>query len=55
MYNKYEITVFDGFSCRTLLVTSYDMVSAIQNSGFSQQVISAKLVGSVEIEDLTQQ
>lgn len=50
----YEILAFSCGNTRKIIVNGYDIVSAVMNSGVPQgEVISVKLVGSSDIQDLT--
>lgn len=50
----YEILAFSYGNARKVIVNGCDIVSAVMNSGVPQsEVISVKLVGSSDIQDLT--
>lgn len=50
----YEILAFSYGNTRKVIVNGSDVVSAVMNSGLPQnEVISVKLVGSSDIQDLT--
>lgn len=53
--NIYKILIFDGYNPKSILISGYDLIGAIQcNCSIVQnQIIRAELVGSENQEDYT--
>ena len=53
--NIYKILIFNGYNSRSILISGYDLIGAIQGNGSidQNQIIRAELIGSENQEDYT--